>query len=62
MTIELFHETGGRIMVHQAARAVTPGQSTVKLIFAVEDAAGFCAKSAARGLVFGPLHQADGYL
>lgn len=24
--------------------------------------AGFCAKSAARGLVFGPLHQADGYL
>lgn len=34
--VELFHETGARIMVHQAGRAVKQGQSTVKLVFAVE--------------------------
>jgi predicted enzyme related to lactoylglutathione lyase len=61
--VELNNETGGsRIMVHQAAKAVKQGQSTVKLVFAVEDVAGFCAARAADGLDFGPLHQADGYV
>lgn len=61
--VELVDETGGgRIMVHQAAKAVKQGQSTVKLVFAVEDVASFCAARAADGLDFGPLHQADGYV
>ncbi len=60
--VELFHETGARIMVHQAGRTVKQGQSTVKLVFAVEDVAGFCLQSAAGGLTFGPLRQADGYV
>jgi predicted enzyme related to lactoylglutathione lyase len=61
--VELMHKDGGaRIMVHQAAKAQKQGQSVVKLIFAVEDVASFCAASAERGLQFGALHQADGYV
>jgi predicted enzyme related to lactoylglutathione lyase len=61
--VELVNDDGGgRIMVHQAAKSVKQGQSTVKLVFAVEDVAGFCAARAADGLDFGPLHEADGYV
>ena len=61
--VELVHDNGGgRLMVHQAAKAVKQAQSVVKLVFAVKDVAGFCAASAAQGLEFGPLHQADGYV
>jgi catechol 2,3-dioxygenase-like lactoylglutathione lyase family enzyme len=53
---------GASIMVHVAGKAVKMGQVTVKLSFHVEDVEAFCAKSAQEGLLFGPLHQADGYV
>ena len=37
------------------------GQSQVKLVFDVEDVAAFRAEAETGGLVFGPIHQADGY-
>lgn len=61
--IELVNEDGGAsIMVYQAGKAQKQGQSVVKLAFAVEDVRHFCEVSAGRGLEFGPLHQADGYV
>jgi hypothetical protein len=33
----------------------------VKLVFDMEDVAGFCAGCKKNGLIFGVLHQADGY-
>jgi catechol 2,3-dioxygenase-like lactoylglutathione lyase family enzyme len=61
--VELVNEAGGgRIMVHQAARAVRQGQAAVKLVFAIEDVAGFCAARATEGLEFGQVHHADGYV
>jgi predicted enzyme related to lactoylglutathione lyase len=60
--VELVAQSGGaNIMVHAAAKGVRTGQVTVKLVFDVEDVAGFCARSAGDGLVFGAEHLADGY-
>lgn len=56
--VELVHDNGGG----RLTKSVKQAQSVVKLVFAVEDVAGFCAASAAQGLEFGPLHQADGYV
>ena len=52
---------GANLMVHPAAKGVKAGQVTVKLVFDVEDVAGFCEASARKGLVFGKVHPADGY-
>ncbi len=61
--VELKHPAGGAsLMLHQAGKAQRSGQSTVKLVFDVEDVPGFCEERAKHGLVFGPLHQADGYV
>lgn len=48
-------------MVHAAAKGVKLGQAGVKLVFDVEDVAGFCAQRARDGLVIGAVHRADGY-
>ena len=60
--VELVAQHGGaNIMVHAAAKGVKTGQVTVKLVFDVEDVAGFCEKSARNGLTFRAEHMADGY-
>ena len=61
--VELINPDGGAsLMLHAAAKAQKMGQVLVKLGFDVEDVAGFCAARAAEGLMFGPLHKADGYV
>ncbi|MGO6995120.1 VOC family protein [Rhizobium leguminosarum] len=61
--IELVAQDGGaNIMLHQAAKGQRGGQSTVKLVFDVEDVEAFCSRCAENGLEFGAIHKADGYL
>ncbi|WP_443750751.1 VOC family protein [Asticcacaulis solisilvae] len=52
---------GVLIALHQAAKSQKGGQTAVKLVFDVEDVAGFCRDCAARGLDFGPIHEVPGY-
>ncbi|MBY5420485.1 VOC family protein [Rhizobium leguminosarum] len=60
--IELVAQDGGaNIMLHQAAKGQRSGQSTVKLVFDVEDVEAFCRRSVENGLEFGAIHKADGY-
>ena len=60
--VELVAQDGGaNIMLHQAAKGQRSGQSTVKLVFAVEDVEAFCRRCAENGLEFGAIHNADGY-
>ncbi|MGO6846205.1 VOC family protein [Rhizobium ruizarguesonis] len=60
--IELVAQDGGaNIMLHQAAKGQRSGQSTVKLVFDVEDVEAFCRRCAENGLKFGAIHKADGY-
>ncbi|WP_454816667.1 VOC family protein [Labrys neptuniae] len=60
--VELVNPGGGmRLMLHQAGKGQRSGQSLVKLVFDVEDVDAFCGLSARNGLVFGPVHPADGY-
>ncbi len=61
--VELVSQDGGaNILLHPAAKGQRRGQSAVKLVFDVEDVPAFCAARALEGLVFGPLHSADGYV
>jgi predicted enzyme related to lactoylglutathione lyase len=61
--VELVSPDGGAgILVHAAGKAVKFGQATVKLSFQVADVEVFCAERSAKGMVFGPLHKADGYV
>jgi predicted enzyme related to lactoylglutathione lyase len=61
--MELISVDGGaNLMVHQAAKGQRRGQSTVKLVFDVADVEAFCSSSAKKGLKFGTIHQADGYV
>ncbi|RUW03129.1 VOC family protein [Mesorhizobium sp. M1A.F.Ca.IN.022.05.2.1] len=53
---------GASLMVRQAGKGQQAGQSTVRLVFDVEDVGAFCAKCASEGLRFGALQQADGYV
>ncbi|WP_349436091.1 VOC family protein [Pararhizobium sp. A13] len=55
-------DNGANLMIHQAAKGQRSGQSTVKLVFDVEDLEAFCALRAKDGLEFGTIHQADGYM
>ncbi|WDZ75174.1 VOC family protein [Ensifer adhaerens] len=60
--VELLNRDGGaNLMIHPAAKGQRRGQSAVKLVFDVSDVEAFCERSAAEGLVFGAIHQADGY-
>jgi hypothetical protein len=49
-------------MLHPAAKSVKTGQVTVKLGFDVEDVETFIKRSLKKGLKFGAVHKADGYL
>ncbi len=61
--VELVAPDGGaNIMLHPAAKGQRRGQSIVKLVFDVGDVEPFCRGSAAKGLDFGTIHKADGYL
>jgi predicted enzyme related to lactoylglutathione lyase len=61
--VELVCPNGGaNLMIHQAGKAQKKGQSTVKLVFDVEDVEAFAKVSAKNGLDFGKLHKADGYV
>ncbi|TPO12761.1 VOC family protein [Mesorhizobium sp. B1-1-5] len=60
--VELVNPAGGAsLMLHLAAKGQKKGQSTVKLVFDVEDVEAFAACSAKDGLEFGALHRGDGY-
>ncbi|MEJ1170088.1 VOC family protein [Variovorax sp. CCNWLW235] len=60
--IELKHPTGGAgMLIHQAAKSVKLGQVGVKLSFHVKDVAAFAAQAKLEGLVFGTVHEANGY-
>jgi predicted enzyme related to lactoylglutathione lyase len=61
--VELVSQDGGaNLMIHPAAKGQRTGQSVIKLVFDMEDVEGFCRASAIRGLEFGPIHQAEGYV
>ncbi|SFA72749.1 Glyoxalase/Bleomycin resistance protein/Dioxygenase superfamily protein [Poseidonocella pacifica] len=49
------------LLLHPAAKGQKEGQSLIKLVFDVKDVAAFCAAAKAEGLLFGPIHHADGY-
>ena len=60
--IELKHPGGGAgMLIHQAAKSVKLGQVGVKLSFHVKDVAAFVAQAKLRGLLFGAVHEANGY-
>ena len=59
--VELQGQDGAGLLLHAAAKSARLGQAGMKLAFAVEDVAGFIARAAEHGLVFGPIHAADGY-
>lgn len=60
--IELRPKNGGSgILIHQAAKSLKLGQVGVKLSFHVADVEAFAADAAQRGLVFGAVHEANGY-
>lgn len=52
---------GATLMLHPASKARKEGQTLVKLVFDVADVPGFCEAAKANGLIFGSIHQADGY-
>lgn len=60
--VELIPSCGGaHLMLHPAGKAAREGQAAVKLVFDVADVPAFCAAAEAKGLSFGPVHQADSY-
>jgi len=60
--IELKATNGGAsLLIHPAAKSIKLGQVGVKLSFHVRDVEAFKKEAAARGLEFGPTHQANGY-
>ncbi|PWK61412.1 VOC family protein [Roseicyclus mahoneyensis] len=54
--------TGGvTLMLHPLGKGQKAGQVLVKLVFDVADVPAFCQAAAAKGLIFGKIHDADGY-
>ena len=61
--IELIPKDGGAtLLLHPATAKQKHGQVLVKLIFDVKDVPAFKAAAETKGLRFGTLHQADGYM
>lgn len=59
--LELAAEGGGcTIALHQAAVSQRSG-SAMKIVFGVRDVAAFKAQREKNGLVFGPIHKAEGF-
>src|SRR5262249_7526874 len=55
-------KSGAGILIHQAAKSAKLGQVGVKLSFHVEDIEAFIADAAKKGLKFGSIHKANGYV
>jgi hypothetical protein len=53
---------GTTLPLHRVGTGRKQGQTLVKLVFGWADVAGFCKDARAKGLEFGPLHRADGYV
>ncbi|MGB3315199.1 MAG: VOC family protein, partial [Albidovulum sp.] len=53
---------GVSILLHPASVRQKEGQALVKLVFDVEDVVAFCEAARGKGLKFGKIHQADGYV
>ncbi|MFS4580481.1 VOC family protein [Phaeobacter sp. C3_T13_0] len=49
------------LLLHPASKGQKEGQVLVKLVFDVRDVDAFCTAAKVNGLVFGPIHHADGY-
>ena len=49
------------LLLHQASKGHRIGQSCIKLVFDVDDIAGFKAAAAKQGLRFGPICKGEGY-
>lgn len=61
--VELRPNGGGIfILLHPAAKGQKEGQALVKLVFDVEDVPEFLRLASKKGLVWGAIHQADGYV
>jgi hypothetical protein len=59
--LELAPPSGGcAVALHQAAKSQKSG-AAMKLVFGVRDVRGFVARSAPKGLKFGPVHAAPGF-
>mmetsp|Transcript_22545 Transcript_22545/g.36634 ORF Transcript_22545/g.36634 Transcript_22545/m.36634 type:complete len:121 (-) Transcript_22545:465-827(-) len=54
--------TGVTLLLHPMGKGRKEGQTLAKLTFACVDVPGFCEAARAKGLEFGPLHTADGYV
>ena len=54
--------TGITLLLHPMGKGRKQGQTLIKLVFATDDVPAFCAACQAKGLEFGPLHAADGYV
>ncbi|GFE49270.1 hypothetical protein So717_10230 [Roseobacter cerasinus] len=61
--VELRPPDGGLpLLLHPAAKSMRAGQAAVKIVFACDDVETFCTRAAERGLTFGKIHKADGYV
>lgn len=54
--------SGTTLLLHPMGKGRKQGQTLVKLTFATDDAPGFCDAARVKGLEFGALHKADGYV
>lgn len=52
---------GCKLMILQASKGHRVGQSSIKIVFDVEDIETFKEQCLANGLKFGAIHQCDGY-
>lgn len=52
---------GCALVLLQAGKGQKIGQSCVKIVFDVPDVVAFKEHAATEGLLFGPVHKADGY-
>lgn len=52
---------GAEILIHQAAKSLKLGSAAMKMSFAVTDVQKFVEAAKAKGVVFGAIHQVNGY-
>ena len=61
--VELTPSAGGAaLLLHPAGKAQKEGQVLIKLVFDVEDVQRFRVEAEAKGLKFGAVHKANGYV
>ena len=59
--VELQPRSGRLSIIHPAGKGKKEGQTSIKLVFDIENVEAFRAQLGAAGLDFGPIHYADGY-